>query len=58
MCGIAEFVGPWPGQLVEAMVEALRDRGPDDEVCHFNETTGLALGHTRLLIIDLTDAVH
>ena len=58
MCGIAGFLGPWPGQPAEAMVAVLRHRGPDDEGCHFDEATGLALGHTRLSIIDLTDAAH
>jgi len=58
MCGIGGFLGPWPEQLAEAMVAALRHRGPDDEGCHFDEAAGLALAHTRLSIIDLTDAAH
>jgi len=58
MCGIAGFLGPWSGQLAEAMVASLRHRGPDDEGCHFDAAAGLALGHTRLSIIDLTDAAH
>jgi asparagine synthase (glutamine-hydrolysing) len=58
MCGIAGFLGPWSEQLAEAMVAALRHRGPDDEGCHFDAADGLALGHTRLSIIDLTDAAH
>lgn len=58
MCGIGGFLGPWSGQLAEAMVAALRHRGPDDEGCHFDEVVGLALCHTRLSIIDLTDAAH
>ncbi|MHA1108990.1 MAG: asparagine synthase (glutamine-hydrolyzing) [Alphaproteobacteria bacterium] len=58
MCGIAGFLGPWSGQLAEAMVAQLRHRGPDDEGCHFDAAAGLALGHTRLSIIDLTDAAH
>ena len=58
MCGIAGFLGPWSGQLADAMVAQLRHRGPDDEGCHFDEAVGLALGHTRLSIIDLTDAAH
>ena len=58
MCGIAGFLGPWSGQLAEAMVAALRHRGPDDEGCHYDAGVGLALGHTRLSIIDLTDSAH
>ena len=58
MCGIAGFLGPWSGQLAEAMVAALRHRGPDDEGCQFDAAAGLALGHTRLSIIDLTQAAH
>jgi asparagine synthase (glutamine-hydrolysing) len=40
------------------MVTALRHRGPDDEGCHFDAAAGLALVHTRLSIIDLTEAGH
>jgi len=58
MCGIAGFLGPWSGQLAEAMVAALRHRGPDDEGCHFDAAAGLALVHTRLSIIDPTEAAH
>jgi asparagine synthase (glutamine-hydrolysing) len=58
MCGIAGFLGPWSGQLAEAMVAAQRHRGPDDEGCHFDAAVGLALGHTRLSIIDLSEAAH
>lgn len=58
MCGIAGFLGPWSGQLAEAMVAGLRHRGPDDEGCHFDATIGLAIGHTRLSIIDLTPSAH
>jgi asparagine synthase (glutamine-hydrolysing) len=58
MCGIAGFLGPWSGQLAEAMMAALRHRGPDDEGCLFDAEIGLALCHTRLSIIDLTDAAH
>ena len=56
MCGIAGFLGPWSGALLEAMVAALRHRGPDGEGRVFDAKAGLALGHTRLSIIDLSDA--
>ena len=58
MCGIAGFLGPWSRQLVDGMVATLRLRGPDNEGCKFDPTVGLALGHTRLSIIDLSDAAH
>lgn len=56
MCGIAGFLGPWSETLADAMVTALRHRGPDDTGRHFDPEVGLALGHTRLSIIDLSDA--
>ena len=56
MCGIAGFLGPWSETLADAMVTALRHRGPDDTGRHFDAEVGLALGHTRLSIIDLSDA--
>ena len=56
MCGIAGFVGPWSAALLDAMVASLRHRGPDGRGTHRDAPAGLALGHTRLSIIDLTDA--
>jgi asparagine synthase (glutamine-hydrolysing) len=38
------------------MVTALRHRGPDDTGRHVDPEVGLALGHTRLSIIDLSSA--
>src|SRR5437773_3136970 len=59
MCGIAGF---WmPGGLDESalpvlgrMTSAIRHRGPDDADCWSDPQVGLALGHRRLSIIDLT----
>jgi asparagine synthase (glutamine-hydrolysing) len=65
MCGIAGFLGPWPVSLAEAMIGAERHRGPDGEGCWSDaaaaaaaadDATGVALGHVRLSIIDLTEA--
>lgn len=56
MCGIAGFLGPWSEPLADAMVTALRHRGPDDRGWQFDSEVGLALGHTRLSIIDLSVA--
>ncbi len=55
MCGIAGYLGPWSGALLDAMVAALRHRGPDGEGQAVDAEAGLALGHTRLSIIDLSD---
>ena len=56
MCGIAGFVGPWSETLLSAMVASLAHRGPDGSGAVFEADAGIAIGHTRLAIIDLTDA--
>jgi len=64
MCGIA---GVWAAKggnsealsaSVRRMTDALRYRGPDDEGYFQDETAGLALGHRRLSIIDLSQEGH
>ena len=65
MCGIA---GAWepaadrsPGALtdaVAAMAATLRHRGPDDEGVWTDAGAGVALGHRRLSIIDLSPEGH
>lgn len=65
MCGIA---GAWrlaadrPAEelegLVGAMTLALRHRGPDDEGFWVDAGAGVALGHRRLSVIDLSAAGH
>jgi asparagine synthase (glutamine-hydrolysing) len=59
MCGIAGFwtrgAGVKPLKLdVRSMLATLRHRGPDDEGCWADQGCGVALGHTRLAIIDLS----
>jgi len=54
MCGIAGFVGPWRVGLAGAMSEAIAHRGPDGQGLWSHD--GVALGHRRLSIIDLSDA--
>jgi asparagine synthase (glutamine-hydrolysing) len=59
MCGIAGF---WsPGGLDESaiavlgkMTSAIRHRGPDDAGCWSDSRLGIALGHRRLSVIDLS----
>ncbi len=56
MCGIAGFLGPWRESLLHRMVDSLRHRGPDGSGLVHDSAAGLGLGHTRLAIIDLSDA--
>lgn len=51
MCGIAGFWGEPDTQLLHAMTDIIRHRGPDGEG-HF-ETPEMSLGHRRLSIIDI-----
>jgi asparagine synthase (glutamine-hydrolysing) len=55
MCAIAGIAGPAPDlRRLEAMTRAQRHRGPDGEgLWH---AAGIALGHRRLKIIDLSEA--
>lgn len=63
MCGIA---GYWParsdaagaGATVDRMRAAIAHRGPDDQGCWVSGTSGIALGHARLSILDLSPAGH
>ena len=54
MCGIAGYLGPWRPDLARAMTEAIAHRGPDGSGLWSDD--GIALGHRRLSIIDLTEA--
>jgi asparagine synthase (glutamine-hydrolysing) len=63
MCGIAGFVefkrrtGPDQLRAVALrMADALRHRGPDDRGVWVDADAGVAFGHTRLAIIDLSPA--
>ncbi|MGH2453072.1 MAG: asparagine synthase (glutamine-hydrolyzing) [bacterium] len=59
MCGIAGWVTnqTWAAdsqRALERMTRALAHRGPDDEGFWLDEGAGVALGHRRLSIIDLS----
>jgi asparagine synthase (glutamine-hydrolysing) len=55
MCGIAGVIGDRrAAELVRDMTAVQRHRGPDDEGVF--EAEGMALGHTRLAILDLGHA--
>ncbi len=63
MCGIAGFIDPGrrsTGSGLRAhaadMAETLRHRGPDDMGTWVDAQSGVALGHTRLSIVDLSAA--
>lgn len=65
MCGITGFFEPGgqfsaeaaPGYL-QAMTGAIAHRGPDDEGFWWDAECGIALGHRRLAILDLSPAGH
>jgi asparagine synthase (glutamine-hydrolysing) len=58
MCGIAGIIGsPNDRALGERLLSALRHRGPDDEGIE-SPTPTVMLVHTRLSILDLSDAGH
>jgi asparagine synthase (glutamine-hydrolysing) len=65
VCGIAGILDPTGSlrgeQLADAvarMTGALRHRGPDDEGLWSDPAAGIALGHRRLSVIDLSPAGH
>jgi asparagine synthase (glutamine-hydrolysing) len=64
VCGIAGiFLAPYaadPRRLaaVEAMATTLHHRGPDGGGIWMDREAGIALGHRRLAIVDLSDAGH
>jgi asparagine synthase (glutamine-hydrolysing) len=65
MCGIAGFfdrsagTGTMEAELLAGrMIDALGHRGPDDRGVWADAETGIALGHRRLSIIDLSPAGH
>ncbi len=51
MCGISGFWGPRDGKLLQAMTDAQRHRGPDDD--GYLEADEASLGFRRLSIIDI-----
>lgn len=59
MCGLTGFwtsddrLGLFPE--VEKMTKTLSHRGPDTSSTWIDESSGIALGHTRLAILDLTE---
>ncbi|MGO8697819.1 MAG: asparagine synthase (glutamine-hydrolyzing) [Limisphaerales bacterium] len=65
MCGIAGFFTSSPkvkredlDQALARMCESIQHRGPDDSGTWVDEMEGIALGHRRLSILDLSPAGH
>ncbi|MGH6989437.1 MAG: asparagine synthase (glutamine-hydrolyzing), partial [Stellaceae bacterium] len=64
MCGLTGFLdsGPAPREsraaTVAAMTQTLHHRGPDDGGVWIDDEAGIALGHRRLSIIDLSPLGH
>ena len=59
MCGIAGFINPSlktdeSSSILETMLKTIHHRGPDDGGMWFDSISGLALGHRRLSILDLS----
>lgn len=63
MCGITGFIDPGMGTdelslRVAAMLNRIQHRGPDDGGMWSDDRHGVALGHRRLSILDLSPAGH
>ena len=64
MCGLAGFFQPagfgesTGKEIVEDMARVLAHRGPDDAGSWVDGAAGIALGHRRLAILDLSPAGH
>jgi len=62
MCGITGFVSPEGFEknaasvILDRMTSALRHRGPDGKGIWLDPECGVALGHSRLAVIDLSPA--
>jgi asparagine synthase (glutamine-hydrolysing) len=63
MCGISGIIDPGSGSdelggQLRGMLQRIGHRGPDDQGIWVHETDGIALGHRRLSILDLSSAGH
>ena len=61
MCGIAGFISRGiaePQHVCRRMTDALSHRGPDDSGVWVDNDAGVALGHRRLAIVDVSSAGH
>lgn len=63
MCGITGCIDPYAREevlvkAIRAMIAPLHHRGPDDEGVWLDQSAGVALGHKRLSVLDLSEAGH
>jgi asparagine synthase (glutamine-hydrolysing) len=58
MCSIYGTIGKNYKQIEPIFFKNLSHRGPDDSGIYVDDDRKLALGHTRLSIIDLSDSAH
>ncbi len=64
MCGLVGFLCPdglnaaAAEELVSRLAARLNHRGPDDHGSWVDGAAGIALGHTRLAVLDLSPAGH
>lgn len=63
MCGIAGFVGPQDDpetlrHVAASMARSIQHRGPDDHGTWVDAAAGVAFGHQRLAIIDISASGH
>lgn len=63
MCGISGFLdlkssSEYLPSILRKMLNSIAHRGPDDHGCWYEYSFGLALGHRRLAILDLSPSAH
>jgi asparagine synthase (glutamine-hydrolysing) len=63
MCGLAGFLqprglSPDSGELVARLADTLTHRGPDASGTWMDAVAGIALGHRRLTVLELSEAGH
>lgn len=58
MCGIVGYQGAFSQVSLRAGLAAIAHRGPDDSGTFFDDAAGVALGHVRLSILDLSALGH
>ena len=54
MCGLIGFSGNFNNKLLKKSLATLSHRGPDSNGFEYVKNAKVALGHTRLSIIDLS----
>ncbi len=65
MCGISGFVDPDKStskdkllDVISRMTDTISHRGPDDSGVWVDKSKGIALGHRRLSIMDVSQSGH